>query len=957
MSEQDRIAEARRKLLEKRLKGTSEAGSAVVLTVAARPADAPVRATPGQERLWVLQQLQPEGSAYNMLQVTRLRGVLNADRLETAIQQLIRRHESLRVGFVMQSGQLLQQIEPEVSVPLIRQQTTEGQLESMLLAIAEQPFDLAQAPLIRVALLEIAPDDHVLLLVLHHIICDEWSQDVFWKELAVIYATQQELPALPIQYADYAYWQRQQAYEKQLQFWREELSGDLPLLQLLTDHLRPAVQTFNGRLLLAPLSRTLTDALQNLSETSGVTLFMTLFAAYALLLHRYSGQSDLLIGTPVANRKYAELENLIGFFLNTIVLRVDFSQDVTFRAYLDTIRQRALQALANADVPFDQVVDAIKPKRDPAFNPLFQAMFVFQDHQGQQPALADLTLERIQLDAQVSKFDVTLFVQTTANGLQIGLEYNTDLFDAEPMQRMIQVYQTLLQSIVNDPAAPLSQLQMLPQAERAALLELGSGADVPYPQDRLIHDLIADHPAQAVAIQSESGSMTYGELNERANQVAHYLRALGVDRGVAVGLCVERSAEMLIAIVGILRAGGAYVPIDPDYPQERIRYMLADAGIRILLTQDMLKGTFAQAGATIIALDNNPRLDMQDSDAPATTTTPDDLAYIIYTSGSTGQPKGVRIRHRNLVHSTVARYSFYPHPAERFLLLSSYAFDSSVVGIFWTLCAGGTLCLPPHQGERDINLIAALIEKYRITHLLALPSLYQILLELAAGAALRSLNTVMVAGEACPIALVRQHYQQLPDCRLYNEYGPTEGTVWSSAWEIPPDASKILIGKPIPNMQAYVLDRSLQPVPVGVRGELFIAGAGIAEGYHNRPELTAERFVENPFGAGKLYRTGDLASLHADGNIEFFGRIDYQVKISGYRIELGEIESALLQHDAVREAVVLAVSGQPAAARPPLVGELLAELLAQDAAALLAEIERMSDAEVASILSVYTGGN
>lgn len=959
MSEQDRITEARRKLLEKRLKGKKQTSDHSLVTIEKHPIDTPIRASYGQERLWVLQQMKPNSTAYNMVNAVRIKGDLDQSKLSAAIEKVVARHTELRTGFVMEDGHLLQVVDDVISVPLDHVNVkNEADLETSIQAFVSQPFNLAQPPLIRPKLFVLDECNSVLVTVIHHIVSDEWSIDLFWKELALLYAdNEQALPQLAIQYTDYAFWQREQSYEKQIAYWQKILADDLPLLALPSDKPRPAVQTFQGNLLTTHFSSDTSQALLRFNEQYKTTLFMTLFAAFNVLLHRYSGQSDIILGTPIANRKYPEVENLIGFFLNTIIIRSDFSEAMLFSDYLDTMRQQTLKAFENSDVPFDHVVSKINPPRDPSYNPVFQAMFVYQDEDAHQPRLSELSLETMTVDAHVSKFDLTLFARLDGEQIEIGLEYNTDLFGLEQCERLLAHYQCIVTSIIDNPNTPISQLNMLRDTERDNILAASVGEHLDYPREALIQDLIQAHSDNTIAVQDEYSSMTYGDLNHRANQLAHYLHSLGVDSNVPVALCIERSSDMLIGILGILKAGGAYVPIDPDYPEDRIKYMLNDSGATIVITQEMLTSQFSETDAKIVALDTNPRIDLQSQIPPEITTTSDQLAYIIYTSGSTGTPKGVRIRHRNLVHSTTARYSFYETPPERFLLLSSFAFDSSIVGIFWTLCAGGTLCLPTHQGERDIQGIAKLIETYQITHLLALPSLYEILLDFATSDKLQSLNTVIVAGEACSLQLVEHHHNLLSACRLYNEYGPTEGTVWSTACELLPDVETVFIGKPIPNMQAYVLDTERQLVPFGIVGELYIGGDGIAEGYHRRPKLTNERFVENPFGEGRLYRTGDLVRYLIDGTLEFIGRADYQVKISGYRIELGEIETAFVQHEIVNEAVVLPIHSQSARDNQLSydLDALANYIIEGDAEAILAEIEQLDDAEVVSILQTLLG--
>lgn len=949
---EQQIADARQKLLEKRLKAKGAKSDTLAITIAPKPDDAPALASLGQQRLWYIQQMQPNSTAYHMTNLTRITGQLDAQSLANSLQAVIEQQEILRIGFILEDGNLTQQIQLTIDLPFQQISVTDD--ETALVEVhkfADIPFDLKQAPLWRAMLIQVDETTHYFMLVLHHIISDEWSIDILWRGIATAYQSNEILPKLDTQYVDYAHWQHQQiaqnTYNSQLDYWREKLAGDLPLLNLPSDHSRPAVQQFKGRLLEVALDPKLSESLQAISKANNTTLFTTLLSAYQVLLYRYTSQTDILVGTPVANRKLSQTENLIGFFLNTIVLRADFTEDVSFSQHLATMVQQALQALSHQDLPFDMLVDDLKPKRDPSYNPIFQTMFVYQDSSAHQPMLDNLILEPIQIDAHVAKFDLTLFARLDTDHIQLGLEYDIALFDNATAERLMNHYYTLLESIIATPDILISQLNILPDAEREKLASFNA-ARQEYPQDKLIHDLITASASDAIAIESQDGTLTYGELIARANYLAHQLVDRGIVADTPVGLCVERSNEMIIGILGILLSGGAYVPIDPSYPAERIRYVIDDAGISILVMQNSLRNTLSYDGDTLLIGEETQE------QPPVISTTPDNLAYMIYTSGSTGQPKGVRVTHRNLVHSTTARFDVYEHPVKKFLLLSSFAFDSSLVGIFWTLCQGGTLCLPPHEGEKDIQQIATFIREYSITHLLALPSLYQVLLEFSELQHLASLRTVIVAGEACTIALAKLHHQHLPDATLYNEYGPTEGTVWASFWQIPADADKILIGHPIPNMQIHIVDDKLQKVPIGVIGELLIGGDGLAQGYHNRPELTAERFIEDPFGDGKLYRTGDLGRYLADGTIEFIGRKDFQVKISGYRIELGEIESALLSADVVQEAVVIPIT-QDTTSSPITVDAIVEELKQQDASALLAEIEGLSPAEVDTILMTLLG--
>ncbi len=965
---QQKLAAARKALIAKKLKGKLNTAVTPALTIQPRPEDAPARASFGQQRLWYLQQLHPDSTAYNMVSAAEVRGMVDVRALEQAVHTIVERHEALRTAFVMQDGEIIQQVTDSPTVTVHEETLDADAVTRRIQQIVAQPFDLTTAPLLRVTLLR--PDDAppVLVFVVHHIVCDEWSLGVLWRELTTTYAAQvneqaPNLPDLPVQYADVTHWQHEQmqsgAWNDEINYWRNQLSGDLPLLHLPTDHPRPAVQAYNGELLTTTLPDDVSQAVQAISKTARTTPFVTLLAAFQVLLHRYTGQNDILVGTPVANRGAAEVENLIGFFLNTLVMRADFAESQSFNKLLADVRHQSLAALANQNVPFDELVRVLQPPRDASYHPIFQVMFVYQDEETL-PQLGGADVHPFQVDAGVSKFDLTLFARLQDGAFNVGVEFNTALFRRSTGQRLLAHYASLLRSIAHSGDTPVSELNLLPDEERRQLLSIGGGEAHPEPDHTLIHDYIARQPDTAAAVMYNGEAMTYGELNARSNQVAHYLLRHGLRVGTPVGICVERSPEMLVGILGILKAGGAYVPIDPAYPQERIRYIIEDAGITTLLMQSALMADFAGQDVAALPLDASAELTQLPACQPDVKITPGSHAYIIYTSGSTGKPKGVRITHYNLVHSTHARFIYYPQHPEAFLLLSSFAFDSSVVGIFWTLCTGGTLYLPPQYAERDVTQLADLISEYDITHLLALPSLYGVLLDYADSAKIDSLNTVMVAGEACPIDLVQRHYTRLPNATLYNEYGPTEGTVWSTAWAIPPDAQKMLIGSAIPTMQTYILDGAQQPVPFGIAGELYIGGKGIAEGYHNRPALTAERFLANPFGDGRLYRTGDLARYLPDGTIEFLGRVDHQVKINGYRIELGEIEEALRRHSAVTEAAVLPMEDTALnsnnAPEDDLTERIAGALASHPGAArLLADIEAMSDDEAAAIVKSMGG--
>jgi amino acid adenylation domain-containing protein len=796
-----------------------------------------------------------------------------------------------------------------------------------------------------------------LFLSLHHIISDEWSNTIFWNELGAAYTAFQAgnppvFPDLPVQYTDYAFWQRQQIneslFQKQLDYWKARFAGEQPLLQLPADRSRPAIQTFRGSLHSLSLPAGIVQTLDALCQKTKTTPFMVMLAAFQAFLYRYTNQAEITIGTPIANRNHPEIESSIGLFLNTLALRDDLGDDPLFSDLVARARETVLNAFTSADLPFERLVTELHPRRDLSHNPLFQVMLVYQEQNTGEHSLSGLSTKTIPVDGGVSKFDLTLFVVRGNDNLSLTLEYSTDLFDPATIDRMLNHMAILFSSALENPHQRISAITLLSPNDRRQILLDWNATEVVFPRERRIHDLIvsqADRTPDALAVTYNNESITYSQLDIRTNQLAHHLIELGVQPGDRVALCVERSFDMVIGIVGILKAGAAYVPLDPAYPGDRIATLLEDSTSKIIMTQVHIEGVLPASNARHIILDaEESPINGQPTTRPVVEVTPDDPAYLIYTSGSTGKPKGVPITHRNLVHSTTARFLFYPDPIERFLLLSSFAFDSSVVGIFWSLCQGGTLVLPRQKQEQDVHEIAALIAQHNVTHLLGLPTLHQLLLEYAGKVNLDSLSAVIVAGEACNVEVVRRHYQRLPRTRLYNEYGPTEGTVWSIACEIPPDfsGSIVPIGKPIPNMQAYVLDARQQPVPVGVTGELYIGGEGLATGYFNRPELTAERFLSNPFQPGdRLYRTGDLVHWLPDGQLAFLGRIDHQVKIRGHRIELEEIEKVLLELPAVAQAVVISRADAPSVIDPENLEALAAALesAGEDGLRLLTSLE------------------
>jgi amino acid adenylation domain-containing protein len=887
----------------------------------------PIPLSFSQHRLWMVEQLRPGGFAYNELAAFRLDGALDIAVLEQSINEIIHRHEALRTTFPTIEGNPAQVIAATGAVKLTVEDLShlpEGEQEAEIQRFADiesrRPFDLARGPLLRVTLLQFGLQQNVMLVTAHHIILDGWSIGVFRSEMIQLYGAfsaglRSPLRDLPIQYADYAIWQRQQIQQDflkaQLDYWTRKLNNLPPLLQLPIANPRPEIESFRGARHRFNLKSDLSKQLRALSQRENVTLFITLLASFKTLLYRYSNQTDIPVGTVIANRNQAEVEQLIGFFVNTLVLRTDLNGQLTFRQLLQRVGSVALDAYEHQEMPFEYLVEALQPERSLSYNPLFQVMFILQNTPKQEAKLQGLTITTIELDSVTAKFDLTLTVEETPQGVQGVWEYNSDLFEPDAVGRMSGHLQTILEAIVANPDQTLAHLPLLTRSERDQILVSWNQTLIPYPDDNCIHQLFelqTEQSPDAIALVFDDQSLTYRELNYRANELAHHLHRLGVGAESLVGVCLQRSVEMVVALLAVLKAGGAYVPLDPSNPRQRLSYMLEDASLSVLLTQHSVWGE-PSSSAEVIYLDSEwEAVSENGRDNPSSKVTSDNLAYVIYTSGSTGKPKGVLVSHKNLVHSTAARWEYYRHPVYSFLLLSSFAFDSSVAGIFWTLTQGGTLVLPPENTSLDIDHLCELIASNQVSHLLAIPAVYSLLLQQAEPEHLVSLQAVILAGEACPTRVIEQHRQALEHASIFNEYGPTETTVWSSVYrcESKQLRKQVPVGRPIPNTQIYVLDADLEPLPVGVPGEIYIGGAGVARGYLNQPELTAEKFI--PHGLSdipdaRLYKTGDLGRYSPDGNIELLGRVDHQVKIRGFRIELGEIEAVLLQHENVREAV------------------------------------------------------
>jgi amino acid adenylation domain-containing protein len=893
-----------------------------------------------QRRMWFLDQFQPGSPFYNVPMAVRIKGALRVAALEQGIRGIVRRHESLRTTFAVMDGEPVQVIHkdgPAMNIALdrvdIRRLSAperEAEIHRRAMAEAQLPFNLAEGPLLRATLLKLGERDHVLLLTMHHIVSDAWSQGVFIQEMAVLYdmfskEKPSPLPDLPLQYADFTEWQRAwlqgEVMEAHLDYWRGRLRDNPPPLRLPTDYPRPSVQTARGAKLSRSLPKPLANALQKVSQREGATLFMTLLAAFQALLHRYTGQDDISVGTPVANRNRAEIEGLIGCFINTLVMRTDLSGDPSFRELLRRAREVALGAYAHQDLPFEKLVEELKPERDMSRQSLFQVMLILQNV----PRKVEigghgLTLSVLKIDKGTSNFDLTLTMVEEAKGLNAMAEYNTDLFEAATIERLLQHFQTLLEGIVSDPDRRISDLPLLNEAERRLLLSAWNDTRREYPRDKCVHELFeaqVERSPDAIALVVEEEQLTYRELNRRANQLAAYLGKLGVGPETPVGFCLERSPEMVVGILGILKAGGTYVPLDPAYPKERLAFMLEDTRTPVILVQQRLIERLPEHQARVVRIDADWELMGQESEGNrASGATAGHLAYVMYTSGSTGRPKGIAIPHRAINRLVFNTNYIEITSDDRMLLASNSAFDAATFELWGALLHGARLVGVSREAVLSPQELAASIRDHGISAMWLTAALFnQMTREVPK--AFGSVRHLLIGGEALDPHRVREALKNDPPARLVNGYGPTEGTTfttWYLAQEAAEGATSIPIGRPISNTQTYLLDRNQQPTPLGIAGELYIGGDGLARGYFNGPELTAEKFIPNPYSerpGARLYRTGDLSRYLPDGAIEFLGRLDHQVKIRGFRIELGEIETTLQQHPAIREAVVLAREDEP----------------------------------------------
>ena len=876
-----------------------------------------------QMRLWFLDQLHPGTAEYNIPGALRLFGALDAGALDRALTEIVRRHASLRTIFAAGDKEPVQIITPPSPATLQGRDVTgddiETRLKALMLEEARRPFDLARGPLFRFTLFRVGDKDHVLMAVVHHIVCDGWSVGLFVRELMTLYeayATGQPspLPELPMQYGDFARWQRQSlagsVLERGLGYWTRELKGHAGVLDLPTDRPRPPVQTFRGGLVRRSFAADLPKRLQDFSSQAGVTMFMSLLAAFMAVLSRYTSHEHLLVGTPVANRTRMETEGLIGFFANTVVIRADLSGEPTFLELLHRVRDVAIDAYGHQDVPFERIVEALQLPRDLSRPPLVQVMFTFQNFPSTNIELVGLTAQQMEFDRGLSRMDLTLESGLDQDGLKVVFEYNADLFDRETIEAMGRHLETLLDGAIADPHRPVAAVPILSDEERQRLLGDWNATEAEIPPAAGVHELVARQAARtpdAVAAVFGGERLTYRELDAAAQRVAQRLRAAGVRPGVIVGLCVERSLDMLVGLLGILKAGGAYLPLDPAFPAERLAFMLHDAGCPVLVTQERLRGGLPPNEARVITLDSwRDETAVLEPDGAASLATADDVAYVLYTSGSTGRPKGVQIPHRALVNLLV---SFRRTPGltekDALLAVTTLSFDIAGLELFLPLTVGARVVVASRENALDSAALMRLLASERVTAMQATPATWRLLLD--AGWRAPDGFTILCGGEALSEDLARRLVET--GAAVWNVYGPTETTIWSTIHRITTVDGTVPVGRPIANTQLYVVDRRGDPVPPGVPGELLIGGAGVALGYLKRAELTAERFVPDRFRpemGGRLYRTGDLVRYRRDGVVEFLGRLDDQVKIRGFRVELGEIEAVLNRHPAVAHAVVTA---------------------------------------------------
>ena len=893
-----------------------------------------------QKRIWLMQQLEPDIPFANRPLGIRLRGLLDRQILSQSISSIVQRHEALRTIFPIKYDEPVQQILPPwILVPEVvdlqhfpaRHQ--EAEVRKLAMVESQKTFDLATGPLIKATLLQLSEFEHILFLLMHHIVFDGWSEGLLLSELRNIYgaiATGQEpdLPELSIQYKDFTLWQKKRLNEatlvKQLSYWQKQLDNHSSTLELLTDYSRSDTRTFRAGYESLILSESLTQSLKQLSRQVGVTLFMTLLATFQVLLYRHTDQEKIAVGVPVAGRNRIETESLVGVFMNTLVLQTDFAADLTFRNLLNQVRKISLEAFSHQELPFEKLVEVLQPERIANRWPLFQVMFNFRNI----PDTKDNSASSLQITpfkfnwGKIGGLDLSLEIKESHDLLHCEFSYPTDLFQASTVKRLVGHFRILLESVISNLDQPVGTIPLLTSSEQHLILFEWNNTQAAYPDHLYVHDLVeaqAGRTPNAVAIVFEDQQLTYHQLNCAANQLAHYLQQQGIGPDVATGICVERSLDMVISLLAILKAGSYYVPLDPEYPQERLGFMLRDSNVSVLLTQSHLKEFLPEHQISVICLDQDyPLWNQANTTNLNTKLTVNSLTYIMYTSGTTGQPKGVMISHRAACSHLHWRYNYFPlTSSDRVLQKASLNFDDSFWEIFEPLTAGAQLVIAHPGKHRDIRYLVQKIIQQQITTLCLVPSLLKLLLDEPDIEKCITLKRVTTGGEVLSGKLQRHFFQRL-SADLYNGYGPTETTVAVTFWQCQrqDNRAKVPIGRPISNTQVYLLDAQLQPVPIGVPGEVYIGGNTLAQGYLNRPKLTAERFIKNPLSSlgikgSHLYKTGDRARYLPDGTLEFMGRFDNQVKIRGLRIELDEITTVLNQHPKIQQGIVVAREDKP----------------------------------------------
>lgn len=920
MSSKDQRSASKQRLLEKRLNRKIGTVNPHEEAIPPRPTSSENLATPGQVRIWLLHSINEKSANYNVTSSFRIDGNVSLSALQESLTQLVQSHEILRTIFRLEDSKLHLTILPELQLEVLH--STFSQEEEMHTAAEDFvriPFDLETGPLLRLHVFSASPDSHILSLSIHHIIADDWSLRIFWNEFVNCYQksfsneTLDELkPSL--QFSDYAHWFRNwlnsEEASNQLQFWKETLRKPPPPINLNTDYPYPNESTNHGKLVRSKLSSSTTKKLRDLATEEKCSLFMVLLLGFNILLTRYSGNHDVLISSPVANRKSKEASNLIGFFLNTIVLRLNLNGKESVREALRIVKATSLQSLENQDLPFDSVVEAVDAPRLQGRMPLVQTMFIFQREQDAdlQIELPGCSVKPIYLETLTSRFEISLFVTDKGEEMETIVEYRSDLFKLETIHELLNNFSTLMENITSQPYSKLDELDLVSSAERPQLLIAQKGGNLNFADTSFLPDQISSKAANnpdSAALVFQSYEITYSELDKRSSCIANAILECYLSEGSIIGLYEYKTPLAICSILGILKAGCSYLPIDPKYPQNRIQHIVSDANASVVLTTSHVNVDILSSSTKVINLDT---IDFN-SDPPVSLPTIDneDLAYIIYTSGTSGLPKGVCVNHRNLKYSTFARHNYYKKKPNSFLLIPSLSFDSSVASIFWTLSVGAKLVIPDSDEIGDPDSLCKLIQDHKVSTLLCVPTFYEQLLDWNSSQ-LTSLTTCIVAGESCPPQLVRKHFERIPDVELYNEYGPTETTVWACVHKCcRSDAYRktIPIGKPIDNAEIRILDPLGNAVPRFHVGEIYIGGKGVSFGYLQQSELNQSKFVYLD-GEGNFYRTGDFAKWNKDWNIEFQGRNDNQVKIRGYRIEIEEVESAIARHPDVEKAVVVA---------------------------------------------------